>query len=203
MNDSAWKLRFVINGNTALVSGLPPPVGHRPAITQMAQVPPANVLTRPAVPAATAPSAQPDVTKPLFPIAGQVNVWCSHLPLLTAFSSLMGQSITCWLRDVWVSGDLCFSQADIKKTLPINSFTREFFYLHFFTLFPVLQMGSRVASTSAASSSADSHSTSPKALFPITSQVRRKPAALQLACMWTLSVVHWGRSILFYLLMLF
>ncbi|XP_067471910.1 BUB3-interacting and GLEBS motif-containing protein ZNF207-like isoform X1 [Thunnus thynnus] len=83
--------------------GMPPPVAHRPGITHMAQVPPAaNVLTRPVVPAATAPSAQPDVTKPLFPSAGQ--------------------------------------------------------------------MGSRVASTSAGSSSADSQSASPKALFPITSQ---------------------------------
>ncbi|XP_074512988.1 BUB3-interacting and GLEBS motif-containing protein ZNF207-like isoform X2 [Sebastes fasciatus] len=52
--------------------GMPPPMGHRPGIPHMAQVPSAvNVLTRPAVPAATAPSAQPDVTKPLFPIAGQ------------------------------------------------------------------------------------------------------------------------------------
>uniref|UniRef100_A0A8C4IT13 Zinc finger protein 207 n=1 Tax=Dicentrarchus labrax TaxID=13489 RepID=A0A8C4IT13_DICLA len=52
--------------------GMPPPVGHRPGITHMAQVPPAaNVLTRPAVPAATAPSVHTDVTKPLFPIAGQ------------------------------------------------------------------------------------------------------------------------------------
>ncbi|XP_076608056.1 BUB3-interacting and GLEBS motif-containing protein ZNF207a isoform X2 [Chaetodon auriga] len=52
--------------------GMPPPVGHRPGITNMAQVPPAaNMLTRPAVPAASATSAQPDVTKPLFPIAGQ------------------------------------------------------------------------------------------------------------------------------------
>ncbi|XP_028454585.1 BUB3-interacting and GLEBS motif-containing protein ZNF207 isoform X2 [Perca flavescens] len=52
--------------------GMPPPVGHRPGITHMAQVPPAaNMLTRPAVPAATVPSGQPDVTKPLFPIAGQ------------------------------------------------------------------------------------------------------------------------------------
>ncbi|XP_031168558.1 BUB3-interacting and GLEBS motif-containing protein ZNF207 isoform X3 [Sander lucioperca] len=83
--------------------GMPPPVGHRPGITHMAQVPPAaNMLTRPAVTAATVPSGQPDVTKPLFPIAGQ--------------------------------------------------------------------MGSRVASTSAGSSSADSQSASPKALFPVTSQ---------------------------------
>ncbi|KAM7386751.1 hypothetical protein PAMA_009395 [Pampus argenteus] len=83
--------------------GMPPPVAHRPGITHMAQVSPsANVLTRPVVPAATAPSAQPDVTTPLFPSAGQ--------------------------------------------------------------------MGSRVASTSAGSSSADSQSASPKALYPITSQ---------------------------------
>ncbi|XP_078125482.1 BUB3-interacting and GLEBS motif-containing protein ZNF207-like isoform X1 [Sander vitreus] len=52
--------------------GMPPPVGHRPGITHMAQVPPAaNMLTRPAVTAATVHSGQPDVTKPLFPIAGQ------------------------------------------------------------------------------------------------------------------------------------
>ncbi|XP_070703646.1 BUB3-interacting and GLEBS motif-containing protein ZNF207a isoform X2 [Pempheris klunzingeri] len=52
--------------------GMPPPVGHRPGIAHMAQIPPAaNMLTRPAVPAVTVPSAQPDVTKPLFPIAGQ------------------------------------------------------------------------------------------------------------------------------------
>ncbi|XP_049925721.1 BUB3-interacting and GLEBS motif-containing protein ZNF207a isoform X2 [Epinephelus moara] len=52
--------------------GIPPPVGHRPGITHMAQVPPAaNMLARPVVPAATVSSAQPDVTKPLFPIAGQ------------------------------------------------------------------------------------------------------------------------------------
>lgn len=59
--------------SAVLSSGLPPPVGHRPGIAHMAQVSPAaNMLSRPAVPAATAPSAQPDVSKPLFPIAGQV-----------------------------------------------------------------------------------------------------------------------------------
>ncbi|XP_034751252.1 BUB3-interacting and GLEBS motif-containing protein ZNF207-like isoform X3 [Etheostoma cragini] len=53
--------------------GMPPPVGHCPGITHMAQVPSAaNILTRPAVPASTAPSSQPDVTKPLFPIGGQM-----------------------------------------------------------------------------------------------------------------------------------
>lgn len=63
-----WYNEFVL-----FVTGMPPPVAHRPGITHMAQVPPAaNMLTRPAVPAATVPSAQPDVTKPLFPIAGQV-----------------------------------------------------------------------------------------------------------------------------------
>ncbi|KAM3597730.1 uncharacterized protein V6R79_008649 [Siganus canaliculatus] len=83
--------------------GMPPPVGHRPGIAHMAQVPPtASILTRPVVPAATVPSAQPDVTKPLFPIAAQ--------------------------------------------------------------------MGSRVTSTSAGSSSSDSQSASPKALFPNASQ---------------------------------
>ncbi|KAK5856408.1 hypothetical protein PBY51_008006 [Eleginops maclovinus] len=58
-----------------MMAGVPPgmpPVGHRPGITHMAQVPPAaNVLTRPAVPAATAPPAQPGSSKPLFPIGGQ------------------------------------------------------------------------------------------------------------------------------------
>ncbi|XP_022076948.1 BUB3-interacting and GLEBS motif-containing protein ZNF207a isoform X1 [Acanthochromis polyacanthus] len=53
--------------------GLPPPVGHRPGLTHMPQVPPtANVLTRPAVSVVTALSAQQDVTKPLFPSAGQM-----------------------------------------------------------------------------------------------------------------------------------
>uniref|UniRef100_A0A671X427 Zinc finger protein 207 n=1 Tax=Sparus aurata TaxID=8175 RepID=A0A671X427_SPAAU len=61
--------------------GMPPPVAHRPGITHMAQVPPAaNMLTRPAVPAATVPSAQPDVTKPLFPIAGQSQQTVSGSP---------------------------------------------------------------------------------------------------------------------------
>ncbi|XP_034566571.1 BUB3-interacting and GLEBS motif-containing protein ZNF207a isoform X4 [Notolabrus celidotus] len=52
--------------------GMPPPVAHRTSLTHMAQVAPAaNMLTRPSLPAASPPSAQPDVTKPLFPIAGQ------------------------------------------------------------------------------------------------------------------------------------
>lgn len=56
--------------NEFLVSGMPPPVGHRPGITPFSQVPPAtNVLSGPVISAA---SAQPDVTKPLFPSAGQV-----------------------------------------------------------------------------------------------------------------------------------
>nr|XP_020472063.1 BUB3-interacting and GLEBS motif-containing protein ZNF207-like [Monopterus albus] len=56
------------------LSGMPPPLGHRPGITHMAQVPSAaNVLTRPVVPVATGPSVQPDITKPLFPIAGQMD----------------------------------------------------------------------------------------------------------------------------------
>uniref|UniRef100_A0A8D3AME6 Zinc finger protein 207 n=1 Tax=Scophthalmus maximus TaxID=52904 RepID=A0A8D3AME6_SCOMX len=51
-----------------------PPVGHHPGITHMAQLPPAaNMLTRPAIPAVSAPAAQPDVTKPLFPSAGQMD----------------------------------------------------------------------------------------------------------------------------------
>ncbi|XP_069005332.1 BUB3-interacting and GLEBS motif-containing protein ZNF207-like isoform X2 [Embiotoca jacksoni] len=66
--------------------GIPPPVGHRPGLTHMPQVPPAaSVLTRPAVAAATVPSAQPDVTKPLFPSAGQQNVSGSpHTPPSTS-----------------------------------------------------------------------------------------------------------------------
>ncbi|KAG7504805.1 BUB3-interacting and GLEBS motif-containing ZNF207-like isoform X1 [Solea senegalensis] len=52
--------------------GMPPPVSHRPGITHMAQVPPAvNMLSRLTAPAAMTPSVQPDVTKPLFPSAGQ------------------------------------------------------------------------------------------------------------------------------------
>ncbi|XP_034084729.1 BUB3-interacting and GLEBS motif-containing protein ZNF207-like [Gymnodraco acuticeps] len=62
-------------GMPPMMVGVPPgmpPVGHRPGITHMAQVPPAaNVLTRPAVPAAP-PPAQPGLSKPLFPIAGQM-----------------------------------------------------------------------------------------------------------------------------------
>ncbi|KAM3597736.1 uncharacterized protein V6R79_008649 [Siganus canaliculatus] len=61
--------------------GMPPPVGHRPGIAHMAQVPPtASILTRPVVPAATVPSAQPDVTKPLFPIAAQSQQTVSGSP---------------------------------------------------------------------------------------------------------------------------
>lgn len=84
------------NDFVLLVSGMPPPVAHRPGITHMAQVPPAvNVLTRPAVPAATAPSAQPDVTKPLFPIAGQVKspftVYLKKIKI--SLITLMGQKM--------------------------------------------------------------------------------------------------------------
>ncbi|XP_053193967.1 BUB3-interacting and GLEBS motif-containing protein ZNF207-like isoform X1 [Scomber japonicus] len=61
--------------------GMPPPVAHRPGITHMAQVPPTvNVLTRHVIPAATVPSAQPDVTKPLFPSAGQSQQTMSGSP---------------------------------------------------------------------------------------------------------------------------
>lgn len=56
-----------------LVPGVPPPVSHHPGITHMVQAPPAaNVLTRPLAPGTSVPSAQPDATKPLFPIGGQV-----------------------------------------------------------------------------------------------------------------------------------
>uniref|UniRef100_A0A3Q3IQ82 C2H2-type domain-containing protein n=1 Tax=Monopterus albus TaxID=43700 RepID=A0A3Q3IQ82_MONAL len=62
------------SGTTGIPPGMPPPLGHRPGITHMAQVPSAaNVLTRPVVPVATGPSVQPDITKPLFPIAGQMD----------------------------------------------------------------------------------------------------------------------------------
>uniref|UniRef100_A0A3Q1CA51 C2H2-type domain-containing protein n=1 Tax=Amphiprion ocellaris TaxID=80972 RepID=A0A3Q1CA51_AMPOC len=64
-----------------LLSGIPPPVGHRPGMTHMPQVPPtANVLTRPAVSVVTALSAQQDVTKPLFPSAGQSQQTVSGSP---------------------------------------------------------------------------------------------------------------------------
>ncbi|XP_068193938.1 BUB3-interacting and GLEBS motif-containing protein ZNF207-like isoform X2 [Antennarius striatus] len=59
-------------GMPPMMPGIPP-VGHRPMMSNMAQVPPAsNMLTRPVGPAVTAPLPQPDVTKPLFPIAGQM-----------------------------------------------------------------------------------------------------------------------------------
>ncbi|KAM9746364.1 BUB3-interacting and GLEBS motif-containing protein ZNF207-like [Menidia menidia] len=49
--------------------GIPPPVGHRPGITHMPQASPAtSILTRPA---ASAPAAHTDITKPLFPSTGQ------------------------------------------------------------------------------------------------------------------------------------
>ncbi|XP_071386801.1 BUB3-interacting and GLEBS motif-containing protein ZNF207a isoform X1 [Centroberyx affinis] len=70
--------------------GMPPPVGHRPGMTHMAQGPPAagpNMLTRPAMPAATAPSAQPAVTKPLFPSAGQSQQTVSGSPHPTPSTS--------------------------------------------------------------------------------------------------------------------
>uniref|UniRef100_A0A667X5U1 Zinc finger protein 207 n=1 Tax=Myripristis murdjan TaxID=586833 RepID=A0A667X5U1_9TELE len=71
-------------------SGIPPPVGHRPGMAHMAQAPPAagpNMLTRPAMPAATAPSAQPAVTKPLFPSAGQSQQTVSGSPHPTPSTS--------------------------------------------------------------------------------------------------------------------
>ncbi|KAF3700267.1 BUB3-interacting and GLEBS motif-containing protein ZNF207 [Channa argus] len=68
--------------------GMPPPVGHRPGITHIAQIPPAaNMLTRPAISAATSPSAQPDVTKPLFPSAGQSQQAVSGSPHLSPSTS--------------------------------------------------------------------------------------------------------------------
>ncbi|XP_029912954.1 BUB3-interacting and GLEBS motif-containing protein ZNF207 isoform X2 [Myripristis murdjan] len=70
--------------------GIPPPVGHRPGMAHMAQAPPAagpNMLTRPAMPAATAPSAQPAVTKPLFPSAGQSQQTVSGSPHPTPSTS--------------------------------------------------------------------------------------------------------------------
>ncbi|KAM4530156.1 BUB3-interacting and GLEBS motif-containing protein ZNF207-like isoform 1-T2 [Odontesthes bonariensis] len=68
--------------------GIPPPVGHRSGITHMPQPPPAaSILSRPIVPAATAPSAQTDIAKPLFPSAGQSHQTVSgspHGPLSTS-----------------------------------------------------------------------------------------------------------------------
>lgn len=45
-------------------------MGHHPGIPHMAQAPPA--ATRPAVPATTVSTPQTNVSKPLFPSAGQV-----------------------------------------------------------------------------------------------------------------------------------
>ncbi|KAM3863862.1 BUB3-interacting and GLEBS motif-containing protein ZNF207-like [Diretmus argenteus] len=71
-----------------MLPGMPPPVGHRPGMTHMAQGPPtANMLTRPAMPAATAPSAQPAITKPLFPSAGQSQQTVSGSPHPTPSTS--------------------------------------------------------------------------------------------------------------------
>ncbi|XP_004071536.1 BUB3-interacting and GLEBS motif-containing protein ZNF207 [Oryzias latipes] len=67
-----------------MMPGMPavihPSVSHRPGITHMPQVPSVNVLTRPAVPAVVTPSAQPDITKPLFPSAGQSQQTVSGSP---------------------------------------------------------------------------------------------------------------------------
>ncbi|OXB64853.1 hypothetical protein ASZ78_006591, partial [Callipepla squamata] len=55
--------------------GMPPPVGPRPGMPPMTQAQPAaapGILNRPPAPAASAPTPQPPVTKPLFPSAGQV-----------------------------------------------------------------------------------------------------------------------------------
>lgn len=60
---------------TCVASGMPPPVAHRPGMPHMAPGPPSTapgMMNRPAVPTATATPAQPPVTKPLFPSAGQV-----------------------------------------------------------------------------------------------------------------------------------
>lgn len=67
-----------------------------------------------------------------------------------------------------------YSQVDIERPdLAIRLTAGDFIFPIFYS-FPVLQMGSRVASTSTStgSSSADSQSASSKALFPSTSQVR-------------------------------
>ncbi|KFP48194.1 Zinc finger protein 207, partial [Cathartes aura] len=54
--------------------GMPPPVGPRPGMPPMTQAQPVTapgILNRPPAPAASAPTPQPPVTKPLFPSAGQ------------------------------------------------------------------------------------------------------------------------------------
>lgn len=58
---------------------MPPPVGPRPGMPPMTQAQPATapgILNRPPAPAASAPTPQPPVTKPLFPSAGQVRYLC-------------------------------------------------------------------------------------------------------------------------------
>ncbi|XP_025902509.1 BUB3-interacting and GLEBS motif-containing protein ZNF207 isoform X1 [Nothoprocta perdicaria] len=55
--------------------GMPPPVGPRPGMPPMTQAQPVaapGILNRPPAPAASAPTPQPPVTKPLFPSAGQM-----------------------------------------------------------------------------------------------------------------------------------
>uniref|UniRef100_A0A8B9P0D3 Zinc finger protein 207 n=1 Tax=Apteryx owenii TaxID=8824 RepID=A0A8B9P0D3_APTOW len=64
----------VITGSFCFV-GMPPPVGPRPGMPPMTQAQPVTapgILNRPPAPAASAPTPQPPVTKPLFPSAGQM-----------------------------------------------------------------------------------------------------------------------------------
>lgn len=83
-----------------------------------------------------------------------------------------------------LSSSLCITTTGIRESSTTNFFNEIFidFILNFLNLFlilysfPVLQMGNRVASTSAGSS--DTQSASPKALFPTASQVRSSMPAL-------------------------
>lgn len=57
------------------LTGMPPPMGHRPGMNHMPQAPASTtsgMIPRAATPAATVAAPQPVVTKPLFPSAGQV-----------------------------------------------------------------------------------------------------------------------------------
>lgn len=79
--------------------GMPPPVGPRPGMPPMTQAQPVTapgILNRPPAPAASAPTPQPPVTKPLFPSAGQVRC-------LIAWNLLLHSSNCCCVNSVYSS----------------------------------------------------------------------------------------------------
>lgn len=58
-----------------LLTGMPPPIGHRPSMNHMPQAPASTtsgMIPRVATPVVTVAAQQTAVTKPLFPSAGQV-----------------------------------------------------------------------------------------------------------------------------------